>query len=238
MKNAVHLRSGVAGALFGQAGGRGPGAPRRPGLAGLVRDFYTEPVAWIGLLMCTAVLTYAGGGAMFWFHAIYLGEGGPAISPWLHWLLDSSFGFVGLIPAIAVILPVAGSLALPRGDGAHTTRRSRPVRFSLVGGGLLALATAPAPLLHDGLIARGTPLADQITRLWGTGEPAVGVENEVTPAIEMAQQVGAGVAIYVPLMWVALMAVRGCARLGIPSDLRRPGAGAGGRPPVHPGDPS
>ncbi|MCW3043247.1 MAG: hypothetical protein JWL57_1405, partial [Actinobacteria bacterium] len=61
-----------------------------------LRSLYAEPVAWVALVVTAGVLAYAGGAVMFWFHAIYRGEQGPAISPWYHWLLDSSLGFFGL----------------------------------------------------------------------------------------------------------------------------------------------
>ena len=47
-----------------------------------VRTFYAQHRGWRGLLISSLILTYAGGAVMFWYHAIYLGEGGPAISPW------------------------------------------------------------------------------------------------------------------------------------------------------------
>jgi hypothetical protein len=69
------------------------------------------------LALCAIALTYGGGAAMFWFHAIELGEGGPAISPWPHWGLDSTAGFLGLTPLIAVIVPVAAWAAVDAGGG-------------------------------------------------------------------------------------------------------------------------
>jgi hypothetical protein len=205
-------------------GGRdGPVAPRPPvhewrlrTLLTVVRGFYAEPVGWVALGVCTVLLTYGGGAVMFWFHAIYLGEGGPAISPWLHWLLDSTAGFLGLTPAIALILPVAAWLGTPSTDGAAGVPGDPTAlaRCALVGGGVLALVTAPAPLLHDALIGRGTPLADRITHLWGHGFEATGERQDVSAVVEMAQQVTVGVPTYVLLLGLGLFVVRGSIRLG------------------------
>jgi hypothetical protein len=180
-------------------------------LAAVIRDFYGDPLAWLGLAICTVILTYIGGASMFWFHAMYLGEGGPAISPWLHWGLDSSAGFLGLTPFIAVIIPIAAWTAMLPGPGEITIGHVRAFRFALVGGVLLALVTAPAPLFHDTFLARGTWLADHITERWGGPEYLTGHvhhRDEGTPLISMVQQIGWGIVTYVPLMLVALTAVR------------------------------
>jgi hypothetical protein len=180
-------------------------------LTSVIRDFYADPVAWLGLAVCTLILTYVGGASMFWFHAMYLGEGGPAISPYLHWGLDSSAGFLGLTPFIAIIIPIAAWTAILPGPGGVTIGRVRAGRFALVGGVLLALVTAPAPLFHDTFLARGTWLADHLTDLWGGPEYLTGHvhhRDEENPLIAMVQQVGWGILTYIPLMLVALMAMR------------------------------
>jgi hypothetical protein len=166
------------------------------------RAFYGQHRGWLGLLVASVILTYGGGAVMFWYHAIYLGEGGPAISPWFHWLLDSSAGFVGLTPAIALILPLAHRLAMTGPDEVH------PVRFAVVGGILLAFVTAPAPILHDELIGQGTWLAGQITDLLGGHHVATGTEHEVPELLEMGQQVFAGIPTYTVLMALTLLALR------------------------------
>jgi hypothetical protein len=185
-----------------------PSVPAR-GARGLVRGFYRDPVAWIGLAFFSLVLTYLGGAIMFWFHALYLGEGGPAISPWLHWALDSSAGCLGLTIPIAVILPVAAWAALDRHGHINAGV------FSLVGGVLLALTTAPAPLFHNNFLARGTWLAERLTSLVGSQQYAVPVDVHEHESVlfEMAQQVVAGIPTYVPLMFIALMVARGVIRL-------------------------
>ncbi|HET6952684.1 MAG TPA: hypothetical protein VFI47_20040 [Acidimicrobiales bacterium] len=211
-----HHAPSLARALFGPATVPAPATPqhgrsrRRGRPAAVVREFYRDPVAWTGFGVCTLVLTYAGGAVMFWFHAIYLGEGGPAISPWMHWGLDSSAGFVGLSPAIALILPVAARVAGRRTDRAGPGAGLVPAGwFALAGGVLLALVTAPAPLLHDRYLARGTWLASRITELWGNGRPVLPeAPEEESVAGEMVTQVLAGIPTYVVLLWVALLAIR------------------------------
>jgi hypothetical protein len=197
----------------------------RPSRPRGVRDFYADKLAWAGLALCALALTYGGGAAMFWFHAIELGEGGPAISPWLHWGLDSTAGFLGLTPLIAVIVPVAAWAAVDPGG------RVRAWRFAAVGGMLLAVLTAPAPLLHDRFLARGTWLAGRITELWGDPRYAAAPEHHhhaETPLFDMGAHVVAGIPTYVVLSWLGL----GLARAA----LSRGGAGAGGRrrPPPPP----
>jgi hypothetical protein len=186
--------------------------PSAGGFGSLMRDFYADPVAWAGLAVCTLILTYGGGAVMFWFHAIYLGEGGPAVSPYLHWALDSSAGFLGLTPPIALILPIAAWTAMEPGPWGDRIGRVRVGRFALVGGVLLAVVTAPAPLIHDSFLARGTWLADHITKMWGGPQYISGHvhhEAEASPVFEMAQQVVAGIPTYVPLMFIGLMMARG-----------------------------
>jgi hypothetical protein len=190
------------------------------------RSFYAEHRGWRALLVSSLILTYAGGAALFWYHAIYLGEGGPAISPWHHWLLDSTAGFIGLTPAIALILPIAHRFATTEPDGtmpaptpapapapaATSSPHVHPARFAVVGGTLLAFVTAPAPLLHDELIGQGTWLADRATHLFGRHHVPTGSEHEVPKVLEMAQQVVAAIPIYVVLMSVTLLALRALRR--------------------------
>jgi hypothetical protein len=193
------------------------GSPPVRGVGSLVREFYRDPVAWAGLAVCTLVLTYGGGAVMFWFHAIYLGEGGPAISPYLHWALDSTAGFLGLTPAIAVIIPLAAWTAMEPGPDGARLGRVRPLLFALVGGVLLAMVTAPAPIFHDNFLARGTWLGEHITHMWGGSQYVsahVHQEVEAGPVFEMGQQVVAGIPTYVPLMFLGLMLVRFMNRLG------------------------
>ena len=176
-----------------------------------VRDFYADRRSGLALLVSAIILIYGGGAVLFWFHAIYLGEGGPAVSPWLHWALDSTAGFIGLIPPIAVILPVAA-------------RAGTPARFAVTGGVLLAFATAPGPLLHDTLVARGTFVADRVERLFGRGYEPTGEPQELPLLVEAIQQVGAAIPVYVTLFALAWLLVH---RLVPPHRTR----GAGAPPP-------
>ena len=89
---------------------------------------------------------------MFWFHAIALGEGGPAISWYAHWLLDSTFGFIALTPALFLIIPFA-AWAAHRLAGDRVGQR--PWLYVALTGGLFALVTVPGPIAHDLFVARG-----------------------------------------------------------------------------------
>lgn len=173
-----------------------------------VRDFYSESPARIALVLSIAIPAYVGGAIMFWFHSVYLHEGGPAISPWLHWLFDSTAGYLALGPIIAVILPLAAWLASRRGREVVD-----PGRFAIAAGSLLAVATGPAPLMHNAFIARGTWLADRVTALFGNGYNPHAHPKEVSATVEVARQVLAGIPIYIPIMYLALLAGRGAARL-------------------------
>ena len=132
--------------------------------------------------------------------------GCPAISPWYHWLLDSTAGFIALTQAIALILPFAHGVAT-HAPGDTTNVHLYPARFVVVGGSLLAVVTAPAPILHDELIGRGTWLADRVTDLLGH-HVALGTEHEVPEILEMGQQVFVGLPVYIGLMWITLRALR------------------------------
>ncbi|GAA0378939.1 hypothetical protein Acor_00190 [Acrocarpospora corrugata] len=174
----------------------------------ILRDFYSRRMAWAALLISALLLAYGGGAVMFWYHAIYLGEGGPAISHWLHWLLDSSAGFVGLIPAIAVILPLAGWVAARVQDD-----QLRKTLYVVTGGVAFALVTAPGPFLHDALVGRGTWVASQVTSWWGDGRAPLPPAEQVGVVAEVARQVALGVPLYIVTMAVALVAVRAVVQL-------------------------
>jgi hypothetical protein len=168
----------------------------------VVRDFYRDQVGWLGALSCAVVLVYVGGAAMFWFHSIYLGEGGPAISPWLHWFVDSTAGLFGLTPPILLIVPVAAAAA--RGP----TRVSAGW-FGAITGTLLAVVTAPGPVFHDKLIGRGTWMAARITEWFGGGHyHPTGAALEHSIPARMLQQISFGIPLYVALTWFTLSIVR------------------------------
>ncbi|MFI6497485.1 hypothetical protein [Nonomuraea typhae] len=164
--------------------------------------FYSDRLAWIGLLFFAVVLAYGGGVVMFIYHAIILGEGGPAISHVHHWLLDSSAAFIGLMPAIAVIVPLAAWFSM-RGRRKHST-----ALFALSGGVMFALVTAPGPFLHDAIVGRGTLIAKTVTEWWGNGRPPTPPAPEVGVVADIARQVALGLPLYILLMGVALLAMR------------------------------
>jgi hypothetical protein len=148
---------------------------------------------------------------MFWYHSYFLGEGGPAISPYLHWFVDSTAGLVGLTPVLFVILPIAARAAwdaAPRAkDGTKDVARAgvRPVSFMAVGGILFALATAPGPIVHDRLVGRGTWLAGEITKLWGDGRP-LSPHHQLTPVSAVLTQEAFGLPLYPALLGLLLVA--------------------------------
>ncbi len=170
----------------------------------LLVNFYRDPLAWFGLLVSMLILAYLGGAVMFILHAGVLGELGPAIPPVTHWALDSTLGFIGLAPIVALILPLAAWAACPDESAA------RPAIFAVVGGVLFAFGTAPGPVAHDLLVGRGTWLANQVTELLGGTtvlEHAQHVEP-VSESLSIGLQVLVGVPTYVALVWLALVAVR------------------------------
>lgn len=170
-------------------------------LAQHIRSFYRRRVGWLALAVMSLVLVYGGGAVMFWYHSVLLGEGGPAISPALHWFIDSSAGLLALTPALAVILPVAARLC-QRGSG-----QVGAGRFALSGGLLFALATTPGPLLHDAFVGRGTWLANQVTDLFGDGRTLPPAQT-IDPLVSMALQIGFGIPVYIVLMGLSLLIVR------------------------------
>jgi hypothetical protein len=198
---------------------------RRPREAATgVLGFYRDPLAWPVVLLTSVLLCYVGGLLMFWYHAEHLGEGGPAISWYTHWLLDSTVGFVALTPAVALIIPLASWVALSL---AADLRRARWL-FVALSGSAFALVTVPGPIAHNLLVGRGTWVANQVTRL--VGNPAA----KLTPGVKyarpelMAQQFRAGLPLYVLLMALAVIAIRGllraARRLDASAAAARPGA--------------
>jgi len=214
MKSSTPIMVGSARSIFGaEALDARPTTydlhPRS--LPAILRTFYSEPSAWAALLLCALLIGYGGGAVMFWFHSIYLNEGGPAISPWLHWFIDSSAGFIGLTPLVALVLPFA-SIVVGRIASAAGARVGA-VPFAFVGGTALAVGTAPAPLVHDGLIGRGTWFAAKMTEWWGGGHHhAIGRPQEVSAVVAMLQQIAAGVPIYISILLVAVLLGRALSR--------------------------
>jgi hypothetical protein len=167
--------------------------------------FYQHRVSWLTLLVTAVALCYVGGGAMFWFHAIALGEGGPAISWYAHWLLDSTFGFIALTPALFLIIPFA-AWASHRLAGDRVGQR--PWLYVALTGGLFALVTVPGPVAHDLFVARGTWLADTVTTLIGDPDRPLPPTHSYPIASTLASQFGFAVPTYVLLTAAALILVR------------------------------
>ncbi|MEJ3745258.1 hypothetical protein WEI85_18440 [Actinomycetes bacterium KLBMP 9797] len=191
-----------------------------PPLRALPRElvaFYRDPAAQLALLVTSVVMCFVGGAAMFWFHAIYLGEGGPAISWVVHWLLDSSFAFVALTPALAVILPLSMWFAHWL---APASARLVPWLYAAVGGVAFAFVTTPGPIAHDLIVGRGTWVADRVTAMVGDPSAPLAPAADYPPLAAMSQQLGAGVPLYVALMALTVLFIRALLR----RSLREPAA--------------
>jgi hypothetical protein len=171
-----------------------------------LRAFYRDRLSWLALGVTSVVLCYGGGLVMFWFHAIELGEGGPAISWQVHWLLDSTVGFVALTPLLALAIPLAVYWS-----GIVTGMRRTSiavVTYSVLAGGLFALATVPGPVVHNAFVGRGTWLADRVTEWLGDPSAPLAPAQEYSVSALLSQQLGAAVAIYLVLTLVSVLIVR------------------------------
>jgi hypothetical protein len=149
-------------------------------------------------------MCYVGGGLMFWFHAVYLGELGPNISWYEHWLLDSSIGFLALTPALAIIMPIAAAAALR----SHHRRGLVPWLYAAVGGLLFALVATPGPLAHDTVVGRGTWLANTATELVGDPTAPLAAKHDYPLLADLTQQLGFGLVVYTALMVASLPLLR------------------------------
>lgn len=189
--------------------------------AEVVRSFYVRPIAWASLLVSSAFLTYGGGAAMFWVHAVLRGEAGPAIDNVHHWLLDSTLGFLALTPVLALLLPLAVWQA---GGGTRRTGRARLWVYVLAVAIVFTLFTGPGPLMHDAVAGRGTPLADLATRVFGEHSAAIDVMHpKHSPMSKGLLQLGAGLPVYLACTWLSLHIVRAGARLTRRSSAARSG---------------
>jgi hypothetical protein len=169
-----------------------------------VLAFYRDPLSWLALVLSSFVLCYLGGLIMFWYHAVQLGEGGPAISWYAHWILDSTFGFIALTPALAVILPIAAGAAQALAE----SRRTLPWLHAAIAGVLFAVITVPGPIAHNLIVGRGTWVAKQVTALIGNpSQPLTPIRSYPT-VVEMAQQLGAALPIYLSLMALSVVLIR------------------------------
>jgi hypothetical protein len=179
-----------------------PGRPLRRSATGLqtsgashLRDFYSHRSSRIRVAIASVLLCYGGGAAMFWLHAIYRGEEGPAIAAPYHWLLDSTLGLVALAPAIFFLLPVAH----------HAIKHHRRLQPFAVGAAF-ALITTPGPVIHDQAVGGGTPLAQLATNVFGR-DMSVATRNlhavSHSATSECLLQLAVGLPVYMLLMQAA-----------------------------------
>ena len=168
------------------------------------RSYYATGQARTRLLIMAVALTYGGGAAMFYLHAIVRGEQGPAIANLWHWLLDSTLGFIGLTPALVVLLPLTAKVM-----------KSRTASY-VAAGGLFGLMTAPGPVLHNLIAGSGTPLARAATSFFGTDPGVAAAQAEAahthaghvhaadpSAVSSVLAQLGVGLPVYVGLAVLA-----------------------------------
>jgi hypothetical protein len=160
------------------------------------------------MLFVSAVLSYVGGGVMFWLHAIYRGERGPAIDYWQHWFLDATLGFVALTPVVFLLLPTVLWTLGRRGEPGN---RIRVGVYVAIVGTLFALLTGPGPLLHNAVAGEGTPLAELGEDVFGH-DPDIAEHHAEAPErsafTEGVLQVAVGIPSYSLLMLGSVFAVR------------------------------
>ena len=171
-----------------------------------LRSFYSRPVGWGGALAVSAVLAYIGGAAMFWLHAIYRQEHGPAIGHVQHWFLDSTLGFIALTPVVLLLLPAALWMRTKN----DRERRLRLGTYVVLVGVLFAFVTGPGPFLHNQLVGQGTPLAHLATNVFGEDRAMESdtVGKDHSALSEGTLQVLVGIPLYTLLTWGALGVLR------------------------------
>jgi len=175
-------------------------------IAAVWNGFYRHRLSYVALIVTSLMLCYVGGAAMFWFHAVELGEGGPAISWYAHWLLDSTFGFIALTPALAVIIPLSAWIAGQLGGGLRP--RLLPWLYAVVVGAIFAAVTIPGPLAHDLFVGRGTWVANEATALMGDPNQPLTPVSDYPMLAALTQQLGAAVPIYLVLSLVSVLLLR------------------------------
>lgn len=172
--------------------------------ARIVLTSYRSFAAWRDLALMSVLLVYGGGAFFFWLHGVAIGEQGPAISHWQHWLLDSTIGFVSLTPVLFVLIPLAKHFASARALG----RPVRPAVLAGLIGGTFALVTAPGPFVHGLIAGEGKFVATWAEGLFGI-DPAIAAVNAAGDAglplaVETIMQVGFGFPVYILLALVAV----------------------------------
>jgi hypothetical protein len=181
-----------------------PPGPARAGVLRALAGYYRDPLSWVVLAFTAVVLCYPGGLVLFWFHSVELGEGGPQISWYAHWLLDSTFAFVVLTPALALILPAAVCAARALAG----THRTLPWMYAAICGLLFAIVTTPGPLAHNLIVGRGTWVADRVTEMIGDPSAPLRPATEYAPVVSMSQQLGAALPLYIVLMGLTVLVLR------------------------------
>jgi len=161
-----------------------------------VGTFYAQRSSRVTAALTSVILCYGGGGAMFWLHAIYRGEQGPAIAAPYHWLLDSTLGLVALSPVIFFLIPAVHHLL---------SRHRAGVQALAVGAGF-ALVTTPGPVFHDQAVGGGMPLAQLATNVFGR-DLAVAARNlhavSHSASSECLLQLAVGLPVYIVLTQMA-----------------------------------
>lgn len=178
----------------------------------VLRTFYSRPLAWGAAIFVSAILAYVGGALMFWLHAVYRGERGPAIGYVQHWLLDSTLGFIALTPVVLLLLPIV----LWKVTWNGRRRDAIPVGlFVVVVGTLFALVTGPGPLMHNAVAGAGKPLANLATDVFGRDHDMAlrhADAPERSAFTEGVLQVAVGIPAYSLLTLGAVVVVRNVMR--------------------------
>jgi hypothetical protein len=206
--------------------GATPPFPTQARLRDAFREYYRDRLSWFVLAVTSVILCYLGGLVLFWYHAVQLGEGGPQISWYAHWLLDSTFAFVGLTPALALILPVSAWAAQTLAG----SQRMVPWLHAAVAAMLFAVVTTPGPIAHDLIVGRGTWVANRVTAMVGDPSAPLTPAKDYPPLVELAQQLGAAIPLYLVLMTLTVLMIRRAVahdRVNVSSRARpeRPGPG-------------
>lgn len=169
-----------------------------------ITGFYRDRLAWASLLITSVTLCYVAGLVMFYYHTQMLGEGGPAISWYAHWLLDSTVGFIALTPALLLLLPAGAMIA----KALAPSERAVPWLFSVAVGIPFAFLTMPGPLVHDVLVGRGTWLANRVTNLIGNPHAVLTASHHYPWDLDLTQQIALGLPLYVLMTRLAVMFVQ------------------------------
>jgi integral membrane sensor domain MASE1 len=168
--------------------------------------YYRDRLSWLALAVTAVMMCYVGGAVMFWYHAEYLGEGGPAIPWYVHWMLDSTFGFLVLTPALFLMIPAASwaATALSRRLGGNSVHA---LYAALLGTAFAVLAT-PGPVAHDLVVGRGTYVAGVVTGWFGDPGALPHPAHHYPLLAKLTQQFGFGLPLYVVLAYLSVILVQ------------------------------